>query len=45
MKTNGNEVIRRLLSGVTEDELDTWFEYGKKQDALFPPQEKCGSSN
>ena len=22
--------------------LKTWLEYGKKQDALFPPQEKMG---
>ena len=45
MKTNRNELIRKLLSGVTDDELETWFEYGKKQDALFPLQEKWGSSN
>ena len=25
--------------------LKTWLEYGKKQDALFLPQEKWGSSN
>ena len=43
MKTNRNEFIRRLLSGVTDDELEN-LDYGKKQDALFPPQEKWGQA-
>ena len=45
MKTNRNELIRRLLSGVTDDELENLVRVRKKQDALFPPQEKWRSSN
>ena len=42
MKTNRNELIRRLLSGVTEAELEHLVRVRKKQDALFPLQEKWG---
>ena len=40
MKTNRSELIRRLLSGITNDELQNLVEYGKKQDALFLLHEK-----
>ena len=56
MKTDRNELIRRLLSGVTDDELENLVRVReearrpiptprKTTPSLFLPQEKWGLSN
>ena len=42
MKTNRNELIRRLLSGVTDDELETLVRVRKEAGRPIPAPRKMG---
>ena len=45
MKTNRNELIRRLLSGVTDDELENLVRVREEARRPIPAPRKWGSSN
>ena len=45
MKTNRNELIRRLLSGVTDDELGNLVRVREEARRPIPAPRKWGSSN
>ena len=45
MKTNRNELIRRLLSGVTDDELEDLVRVREEARRPIPAPRKWGSSN
>ena len=42
MKTNGNELIRRLLSGVTDDELENLVRLREEAGLPIPAPRKMG---
>ena len=45
MKTNRNELVRRLLSGVTDDELENLVRLREEARRSIPVPRKWGSSN
>ena len=45
MKTNRNELIRRLLSGITKDELENLLRVREEARRPIPAPRKWGSNN